>query len=178
MRRYRLDFAPMPALSRVTLAVLLAGLLGCAYSLWQREGLLAQLEQAASSRHHLEQSLRKLALPRRTSGPMKDSQTLQVMEGVTAELQRPWEAMLDSLQAATTAELALTRIQPAAEGQGWLVSGQADNSTAFLAYVQRLKKDSRWTAVNPLSEEPGSPGPASAGKPLAFQLSAEWGGRE
>lgn len=169
--RDRMDFARPIQRAPLTLVVLLAGLVGTAGALWQREALLAERESLRASRAHLERSLRHVRIP---AVATKDAASeIAALRTLGAALQRPWEGMLDALQAALAPDVRITRIQPGGEGLVWHISGEADGSEAFLTFVQRLRRDARWSTVTPVSEASLTAGPG-VGKAMTFDVQVQW----
>lgn len=70
-------------------------------------------------------------------------------------------------------DILLQRVQPETDAFRLRISGQADNSQAFIGFVQRLQGDAFWRNVEPLSEVKQPEATASGGKPLAFQLAVQ-----
>ncbi|MNR62737.1 hypothetical protein D3C85_1848450 [compost metagenome] len=68
----------------------------------------------------------------------------------------------------------VNRVQPETDAFRLRISGQADSSQAFVEFVQRLQGDALWRVVEPLSESRQSDNAAPDGKPVVFQLTAEW----
>lgn len=152
-------------------ALLLLGALGCLHALWEREQLLTLIDEQQAQFERLEQSLDRRSFSVAAASqenPKAQAEARQLI----AELQQPWEAMLDALQQATRGDVLITRLQPDNAGQ-LLVNGQADDSEAFIGFVTRLRRQPEWSAVEPVSQERNTtltPG----GKPLGFQLSLSW----
>ena len=74
-------------------------------------------------------------------------------------------------------DVQIQRVQPEADALRLRIAGLADSSEAFIAFVQRLRSDPSWRSVEPLSEakQPdAAAGAGAGGKPLAFQLAAQW----
>lgn len=167
-----MNFVGKSAWSGVSLLALTLGVAGSLFELQQRESLLTRIDTQQQIRYRLDKALSHAehhAASARQQNPKAAAQTGELAQA----LQRPWEAMLDSLQVAAGPDMQITRLQPEAEGGGLMVSGQADSSEAFLRYVQRVQKDSRWVSVVPVSEELGA-APTPRGKPVSFQVRATW----
>lgn len=176
MARTPMNFANASVLSRWTLTALVLGLIGSSGALWQRDVLLTQLDDQQQQRRHLERRLNHQQW-RDANTVQQDPKATAAIQQVATELQRPWEAMLDALQQSAAPDMVITRLQPESDGLRLQVSGQAESSAAFLAYVQRLRNAGVWAEVVPVSEELGTSLVLPGGKPLSFQLLAEWKGR-
>lgn len=167
-----MNFVSRSGWSALTLLALGVGVVGSLYELQQREVMLTQLEEQEGLGQRLERALNRAE--RHAVDPLqRNPKATAESREVAVSLQRPWEAMLDALQAAARPDMQITRLQPDTDGDGLLVSGQADSSAAFLGYLQRLQQQGNWAAVVPVSEAQEA-SPAPGGKPLSFQLRARW----
>ena len=166
-----LDFAPRSPWRTVTIVCLALGVMGSIAALWHRHHLLERRALAVS---------RIEAAQRPTAGTPPSRPALVRPEAVieadrlVAGLQRPWEPMLNALQASLRDDVIVNRVQPETDAFKLRISGQADSSQAFVEFVQRLQGDALWRAVEPLSEAKQSDNAAPDGKPVVFQLTAEW----
>ncbi|WP_198161313.1 PilN domain-containing protein [Variovorax sp. WDL1] len=153
-------------------ALLLAlGVLGGAHSLLQRHTLLAERAAAVAQAEalrpplHLERSGEAEAFRPEASGEA---------DRLIASLHRPWAPMFDALQSTVTDDVRVTRVQPESDARRLHITGEADNSQAFVAWMQRLQSDASWRSVEPLSEARQAEGAAASGKPVLFRVSVEW----
>jgi len=166
-----LEFAPRSPWSPMAALLLVLGLLGGAHGLWQRHSLLAKRAAAVA----------QIEAPRPPSHPARSGAGETVRPEASAEadrliasLHRPWAPMLDALQSTITDDVRVTRVQPELDALRLHITGEADNSRAFIAWMQRLQSDASWRSVEPLSEARQAEGSAPAGKPVLFRLSVEW----
>jgi hypothetical protein len=166
-----LEFAPRSPWSPVTTLLLVLGLLGGAHSLWQRHALLAKRAAAVAQI----EALRPPLHPARSSaGEALRPEASGEADRLIASLHRPWAPMLDALQLTITDDIRVTRVQPESDALRLHITGEADNSQAFVAWMQRLQSDPSWRSVEPLSEARQAEGAASSAKPVLFRLSVEW----
>lgn len=173
MPRLTMNFAASrPWLTPVRVLLALATL-GCLHALLVRDDLLSQIDSHAEKIHKLERTLNHQEL-NRASVQRQNPQQLEETRHLVAELQRPWEGMLNALQRAASQDMQIVRLQPEADANRLVIAGQADSSDAFLSYVQRLRRDPSWKSVEPVSEERNVNVYAAGGKPVTFQLMAEW----
>lgn len=166
-----LEFAPRSPWSPAAVLLLVLGLLGGAHGLWQRHALLAKRAAAVAQIEALQQPLNQ---ERSGAGEAFRPDATAEADRLIASLHRPWEPMLDALQSTATDDVRLTRVQPASDALRLHITGEADNSQAFVAWMQRLQSDASWRSVEPLSEARQAEGAAPNGKPVMFQLSLEW----
>ncbi len=169
--RMDLDFAPRSPWRRMTLALFALGVAGSIFALWQRHGLLAQREIAVASIDAQQRSVPRAGLSRPAAVRLE---AVDEADRVVADLQRPWEPMLDALQAAVRPDVIVLRVQPDTDAFRLRIAGQADSGQAFVEFMQRLQGDASWRAVEPVSEAGQPAGAVADGKPLSFQLAAEW----
>jgi len=169
-----LEFVQRGAWPRATVVCLVVGVLGSVFALWQRHQLLEGRDAAVSRRDARQQALaRSRPLPVAAVQPEARAEADRLVAG----LRRSWEPMLDALQSALQDDVQIQRVQPEADALRLRIAGLADNSEAFIAFVQRLRSDPSWRSVEPLSEakQPDAvAGAGAGGKPLAFQLAAQW----
>lgn len=154
-------------------AMLIIAALGVALALWERSGLLSEIDMQQRKVEYLEDTQSRME--RRQSATDHASPAARA-EGrrLVDELQQPWEAMLDELQKAIRDDLLILRLQPDAATGRLLLSGQADSSEAILEFVERLRRQPAWQAVEPISLEQRSDVASMEGKPLGFQLALQW----
>jgi hypothetical protein len=166
-----LEFAPRSPWSPLAALLLAAGLLGGAHGLWQRHALLAKRAAAVAHAEALQPPLH----PQRSSADeaLRPEASAEA-DRLIASLHRPWAPMLDALQSTITDDVRVTRVQPELDALRLHITGEADNSRAFIAWMQRLQSDASWRSVEPLSEARQAEGSAPAGKPVLFRLSVEW----
>lgn len=171
-----MNFATGRAGSRLTRILLLVGVAGCLYSLWQREALLAGIEAQRHALSRVEKTLGQQEF-RQTVSQREDPKALAEARVLVTALQRPWGVMLDAVQTSARADLQITRLQPDAAAHRLLVSGQADSSEAFLGFVERLRRAPEWAVVEPVSQERRDGVATPGARALSFQLALEWRGR-
>lgn len=173
MARLEIDFCK-PARPRViSISLLLLASAAVVHILLQRNGLLEAIahEQEASAQMDRQLDSRNTthSLPHMAPNEAKEAVALQ------RALKAPWEIMLDDLQRVATNEILLSQVQPGAGGKV-LVSGRADSSQAFTAFIKRLRQQQGWREAAPVSEVLGVPD--ITGKPLIFQFVAEYASHE
>ncbi|MDI1300977.1 MAG: hypothetical protein PSX71_03640 [bacterium] len=174
MARLEMDFAARESWPRLVLVLLALGLAGSLYAIWLRDDLLTQRDARQDEIRRLERSLSHHQFFG-TSSTRQNPKAVAETRRLVMELQRPWEAMLNSLQKAARPDMLIVRIQPESNANRLLISGQADDNEAFLSYVTRLRDDAAWRSVEPVSEERGAAVFVQGSKPVSFQLVAEWG---
>lgn len=171
-----LDFARRSPWRATTVVVLAIGLCGSIVALWQRQqllvqraGVLSQIEANIEANQRVAVSGRPMHLSSASS-----PEAIAEADRLVVGLQRPWESMLNALQSAIRNDVLVSRLQPETDGFRLRIAGQADSSQAFIEFVQRLRGDASWRRVDPLSEAWQPDASGQGGKPLVFQLSAEW----
>lgn len=173
MSRLAMNFVPPPQWRMSILVLLALAILACLHALLVRDDLLSRIDSRAEKIRHLERKLSRQELSQ-ASVQRQNPQQAEETRHLVAELQRPWEGMLNALQRAASPDMQIVRLQPEADANRLVIGGQADSSEAFLSYVQRLRRDPSWRTVEPVSEERNANAFQSGGKPVTFQLMAEW----
>lgn len=157
--------------------MLLAGAAGSMHALYQREVLVVRRDAQQIQHERLQRRVHRAAVAGPASGSARANSPAE--DRLLLVLARPWEQMLDEMLKASGSGVVLTRLQPSAEGgRTLLLSGRAESSAAFLAYVGRLRESGAWQEVTPLSEAREAGNAAEARYPVAFQLLAVWGGEQ
>lgn len=177
--RMGLDFAWKSPWRAATAMLLVLGVLASGHALWMRHKLLDRRAAVLVQMDARQQASQKMQPVHQT--PLRP-EAMEEASRLVAGLQRPWEPMLNALQESLRDDVVVNRVQPENDAFRLRISGQADSSQAFVEFVQRLRDDASWRTVDPLSEatqtqsaenaESGSSAPG--GKPVAFQLAAEW----
>ncbi|MBA9848517.1 MULTISPECIES: PilN domain-containing protein [Ralstonia] len=170
MAALQLDFVRKSTWRMSTIVLLMLGVAGSGFLLWQRDQLLERRATALARIDAYRHTVIK-SHPEPLPPPRKEA--IEEAERLVAGLQLPWEPMLNSLQSAVQDDILLQRVQPETDAFRLRISGQADNSQAFIGFVQRLQGDAFWRNVEPLSEVKQPEATASGGKPLAFQLAVQ-----
>ncbi|VTU36677.1 hypothetical protein H6CHR_04764 [Variovorax sp. PBL-H6] len=166
-----LEFAPHSRWSPVAALLLVLGMLGGVHGLWQRHALLAKRTAVVAQAEALQPPPTR---ERSSTGEALRPEASDEADRLIASLHRPWESMLDALQSTVTDDVRVTRVQPESDALRLRITGEADNSQAFVAWMQRLQSDASWRSVEPLSEARQAEGVAPGGKPVLFQLAVEW----
>lgn len=169
----RLEFAPQSPWSAASAMLVVVGLLASTYGLWQRQQLLAERARAYGDLQVLTQQ--SSAVPQ-VKQPGVRTERHDETERLIASLRRPWEPMLDGLQEALAKDVVLTSVQADGEALRLKLSGQAHSSGAFVEFIQRLKANPQWRAVDPLAQarQPDSVVPGA--RNITFSLSLQWYG--
>jgi Tfp pilus assembly protein PilN len=179
MRKVNIDFAP-PSLARsvfraprqtwtvVVLTVSVAGALGAANiglrrSQWEVELLRAQ--SAARTQAQV-----RAAAPAAVRAPVPEAQASAVNAAVL-QLNLPWRALHDAVQAGTPANIALLAMEPDARKNSVRITAEAKSSDDMIAYVEQLQKGDWFSAVLLSRHEINEQDP---NRPIRFQLDAQW----
>ncbi|WP_044564677.1 hypothetical protein [Azospirillum sp. B4] len=176
MRRQRINFAPggytrlkqeTPAAAKVLGLIGLGLCLAAALEARDRLDRLAALDHAvARTEDDLAARARRRAPP--ADMPIPEAQARAVNAAVR-QLNLPWRAVLDAVEAGTPRTVALLALEPDA-GRGLIrIEAEAANGEAMLAYVKQLKQQPLLAGavlVKHRTEE------GQAGRPLRFQIEA------
>lgn len=166
-----LEFASRSPWRKATVVLLVVSAVLSGYALLMRHKLL---ERRAAVLIQLEAQQAEGAKARPIRQAPARPEATDEASRLVAGLQRPWEPMLNALQASIRDDVVVNRVQPETDAFRLRISDQADTSQAFVEFVQRLRSDSSWHAVEPVSEAKQVDNANPGGKPIVFQLAAEW----
>lgn len=173
MAQLHLDFLPRRSVSALTLMLLLVAATGVALQLASRADRLDGIAEAQARVERLERAQAQVEGAHRSP---RVAPAVEVAErALVSALAVTWEPLLDDLQRAAAGEVLLTQVQPGVDGKV-SVSGRAAVSADYLAFLQRLRRRPGWRDVVPVSEVRGEPD--MAGKPVAFQMVADYVGQK
>jgi Tfp pilus assembly protein PilN len=181
MSRVRIDFAPRSVVRTVfrtprtawamlwavaMLAMSLVSLhLGYDKTLWEVDLLRAQAQVKARA-----DAPAQAAAPVRA--PVPPAQALAVNAAVL-QLNLPWRALHDAVQAGTPARIALLALEPDAKKSTVRITAEAKSSDDMIAYVEQLQKSEWFSGVVLARHEINEQDP---NRPIRFQLDAQWRG--
>jgi Tfp pilus assembly protein PilN len=177
MKKVRIDFAP-PGLVRsvlrtprgawamlwmvFVLAIVLAAL---NIKLGQRESEIGQLLAQSRVRTQAQAPVSVAVRP-----PIPEAQAAAVNAAVL-QLNLPWRALHDAVQAGTPATIALLALEPDARKSQLRITAEAKTSDDMIAYVEQLKKSEWFSGVLLSRHEINEQDP---NRPIRFQLDAQW----
>jgi len=172
MRPLQLDYLNSTRRSRVALWLLSAFAIGfAADTAWRYRALLediadkeVQLARANAARPHPVNIAGASALS-------KDE--IAVARETARKISLPWNTLFQALEAAKTDRVVLLAIEPDAESRTVVLSAEAKDYPAALAYVATLAEQKGIARVH-LSRHEAKPG--AAARPVAFTVSAAWKG--
>lgn len=101
---------------------------------------------------------------------ISEPQAISVNNAI-AQLNLPWRDLLDAIEIATPANVALLSIEPDSKKQ--LIKGTAEAKTSqeMIAYIERLKKHDFFGAVILIKHEIND---QDENRPYRFQFEAQW----
>jgi Tfp pilus assembly protein PilN len=177
MKKVRIDFAP-PGLVRsvfrtprgawamlwaaFVLAMLLASM---NIKVKQRERDIAQLRAQSLARTQAQ-----APAPVVVRAPVPEAQAAAINAAVL-QLNLPWRALHDAVQAGTPANIALLSLEPDARKSLLRITAEAKSSDDMIAYVEQLKNSEWFSGVLLSRHEINEQDP---NRPIRFQLDAQW----
>jgi Tfp pilus assembly protein PilN len=180
MKKVNIDFAP-PSVARSILrtprhtwALLwmlvcaLMALLAASSAFRRGQGEVALLR--AQSQAQLRTQAQARAAPVIVRAPVPEAQANAVNAAVL-QLNLPWRALHDAVQAGTPASIALLALEPDARKSTVRITAEARSSEDMIAYVEQLQKDEWFSAVVLARHEINEQDP---NRPIRFQLDARW----
>jgi Tfp pilus assembly protein PilN len=179
MKKVNIDFAP-PGLARSlfrtprqtwamgwALFFVAAALFGASAGLhkrqWDVELLRAQSQVATRAQA-------RAAAPVVQRAPVPEAQAAAVNSAVL-QLNLPWRALHDALQAGTPSSIALLALEPDAKKSSLRITAEAKSSDDMIAYVEQLQKGDWFTTVALTRHEINEQDP---NRPIRFQIDALW----
>ena len=93
------------------------------------------------------------------------------INAVVSQLNLPWRALQDALDAGTPQSIALLEVEPDARRRTLRVTAEAKDSEGMVGYVEQLKRQELFADVVLIRHEINEDDP---NKPLRFQLEATW----
>lgn len=182
MKRTHIDFAPR-TLRRTLFRVppRLAGLLLASAALcfvlvsqvlaYQEEReQLAALQAAIAARATAARPLPVAATPKFTIPAAQ----AQAVNDAVMQLNLPWRDLVEAVQAATPANVALLALEPDAKRRTLRITAETRSSDDMLAYVAKMEEGGWFTSSALVRHEVAEQEP---NRPLRFQVSAQWGGQ-
>ena len=179
MRKMNIDFAP-PGLARtvfrtprqswgvVSVLVFLAmALLGASAALRRRQ---AEVELLRAQTQVQARAAARAQAPAPVRPPVPEAQAAAVNAAVL-QLNLPWRALHDAVQAGTPAHIALLALEPDAKKNTVRITAEAKSSDDMIAYVEQLQKVDWFSAVTLARHEINEQDP---NRPIRFQLDAQW----
>lgn len=173
MRAIALDYQRTPtATSRVGWSVLAAGLLLAALTVYTFIDIQRQLD---TLEYRLARAERKPGAVLRGSLSAQDEKRyadeIRFANSVAERLTLPWEDLMQAIESAGNADVALLSLQPDVTRGLLRITAEAKNKSEMLAYLGRLGADTRIANVHLLDHQLRA---QDAGQPLRFTLQASW----
>lgn len=179
MSRLQIDFAPRGwrrTLHRThpaawVAAAIAAGLLTAAVS----AGLALRAEQRTYALQLAEAGVQARKAASRPAveveAPRIPEAQANAVNAVVSQLNLPWRALQDALDAGTPQSIALLSVEPDARRRTLRLTAEARNSDDMVAYVEQLKRQELFADVVLIRHEINESDP---NRPLRFQLEAAW----
>jgi Tfp pilus assembly protein PilN len=180
MKKVNIDFAP-PSVARSILrtsrqgwgvfwlcfsAVMAVLAAGTAYRHEQEEVEVLRAQSQAQVRAQT----RARAAPVAVRAHVPEAQANAVNAAVL-QLNLPWRALHDAVQAGTPASIALLALEPDARKSTVRITAEARSSDDMIAYVGQLQKEEWFSSVVLARHEINEQDP---NRPIRFQLDARW----
>lgn len=134
-RRLELDYVAAPRRPRALgLLVLVIGIASAAALLERYRTVGMELERIEAGRALLGPAEHAL----RARSPQRLEEEAKRVEAVLRQLALPWGAIIESVEGASTADVALLQLQPDAQQRQLRLGAEARSQQAMLEYLQRL----------------------------------------
>ena len=168
MRALHLEYLSEGARSRfIVIALALFAAAFASDSVLRYRSLMEELQEmrTAAARSPVE---RRKHVP----APAFSPDELAMARDTARRLSVPWNSLFQGLEAARTDRVTLLSIEPDAESRTLVLSAEAKDYAAALAYVGNLAEQPGFARVH-LSRHEARPG---SERPIAFSVSASWKG--
>jgi Tfp pilus assembly protein PilN len=178
MKRVRIDFAP-PGLRRTLfrtpraawipavpglLLVAAAAVVGWRY-LGQQQAYQAQLATLNA------RARAPVALPAAMRQPPVPEAQAGAVNAAILQLNLPWRALRDAVQAATPPSVALLALEPDARKHTLRITAEVRGSDEMIGYVEQLQRQDWFSSVTLARHEINDQDP---NHPIRFQVDAQW----
>jgi Tfp pilus assembly protein PilN len=177
MKKVRIDFAP-PGLVRSVfrtpraawvmlsaVVVLATALAFMNIAVGKRQSEISQLQAQSQAR-----TVAPVAAPIVARPAVPEAQAAAVNAAVL-QLNLPWRALHDAVQAGTPSNIALLALEPDARKSLLRITAEAKTSDDMIAYVEQLQKSEWFGGVLLSRHEINEQDP---NRPIRFQLDAQW----
>jgi Tfp pilus assembly protein PilN len=179
MNKVNIDFAPASLARSVfrtprqtwalvlAVAVIASALGAVRVGMRQRQWEVELLRAQSQART---QAQVQAARPVAVRPPVPEAQASAVNAAVL-QLNLPWRALHDAVQAGTPSSIALLALEPDAKKSSVRITAEAKSSDDMIAYVEQLQKGEWFSAVTLARHEINEQDP---NRPIRFQLDAQW----
>ena len=180
MKKVNIDFAP-PSLARSVLRTprhswamlwivffVAMALAGAHAGLWREQGEVELLRAQAQARVATQAQASRAPVAVRP--PVPEAQANAVNAAVL-QLNLPWRALHDAVQAGTPATIALLALEPDARRSTVRITAEAKSSDDMIAYVEQLQAIDWFGEVSLVRHEVNEQDP---NRPIRFQIDARW----
>jgi len=154
----------------------LAGLAVLSISLVLAGGLVFKYSEIRQRLHQLDaaEALLGGVRPARTIPRERLEAEMKSAQAAVRQLTLPWAQLIDSLERAATAEVAVLHIQPDAQNRVLRVSAEARREGQMLEYLRRLEGTGSFAEVHLISHQVRE---EAAGRPIQFSVQASFKGK-
>lgn len=178
MKQLPIDFAPtswrrsLRGLSPLGWLAGLAGLalcVGAVHGAWHETRRHQQLDSELRRLHMLREA--RATPPEIPKKEFIDASQADAVNAAIEQLNLPWRDVLDAIEAATPSTIALITLEPDAKKHQVRGQAEARSSDAMIAYIEQLKHQPLFDAVDLTRHEVNLQDP---NKPIRFQFDAHW----
>jgi Tfp pilus assembly protein PilN len=178
MRSLSIDLAPFSVrrewhrIRPFARVLALIGLLLCGVAAWRAQTLLVRLQALdAQTARIVERNDRIVRAAQRVSREPLDAKQAAAVNLAVARLNLPWDALLDAIEAATPAQIALMSITPAPARALLRIEAECEDAQGMLDYLAALGRQPMLGRVTLTRHELVKDG---MDKVLRFQIEVQW----
>lgn len=156
--------------------LILLGMVVLAGVLYELDTAMNEVADLNSRIAGMDRRMQRATMPEGFSGPSgyvsrEAKQEITKANAVMSEIDLPWEALFDSIEYASSHDVALLSFQPDSAGRTMRIGGEAKNISAMLDFVQALEREPVLKDAHLLKYEVKREDPY---RPVIFSLTASW----
>lgn len=156
-------------------AVMLLGILALTSVLYQLKTAMDEVAywdlRLAGMDRRTQRKITPQAVPEKGGGSRDMKQEVKRANMVMSEIDLPWGPLFDSVEYASSHDVALLSFQPDAAGRTMRIGGEAKSMSALLDFVSALEREPALKDAHILKYEIKQDDPL---RPVVFSLTASW----
>lgn len=181
MKPLRMDFAPMSVartVSRIDAITCLTAIVGLGACIFFGVAIITVRRQHTADTDALQRAIaqqkKRVAQIPVVLKPSVPAAEIIAVNTAIEQLNLPWRDVLDAIERATPADIALLSLEPDAGKHRVKGTAEARDSAGMIAYLESLQQQEFFTDVELARHETNE---TDTHKPLRFQFEAHWKGR-
>lgn len=176
LRRVSLNHAPAPASARSGQGWLIAGLIAAALTTYSASQAQSQLHALQDEKQQLQHPAQPQPRSLSTAEQARHQDEIKLVYAAMAELNQPWQALFQALEASRTPQVRIMTLDPNARQHKLRMTVQASDYKHMLDYVRVLNRQPMLRDAFLMAHEQGGGGQSADGQalPYSFAIEAVW----